>query len=264
LLATFGLSRDTLTAENVIIPISYYVRKFRLPDQYLTAPSKHDDRELVRSWVVRSLLRSGFWTGAVDTILIETRNVIREHAKLGGTGFPGAAIEAALEAKNKSLRFTEGEIEELLKASYKSPRSMLLLSLLYGDAVRRNAFHTDHVYPRARLRTGAIEAALLACGRAEPASLWTERIDQLPNLQLLSAAENTTKSELMPVEWAEAQLPISHRNLRLAEADLSPLPPDVPAWFKWWERRQKLQEARLRALVAVEASPSADAPAATF
>src|SRR5207247_2166162 len=124
-----------LTAENVIIPVAYYVRKFQLPDQYLTAPDKHEDREMIRSWVVRSLLRAGFWTGAVDSVLLESRNVIRQHAEHGGTGFPVAAIEAALEGKNKSLRFTEGEVEELLKASYTSPRSILLLSLLYGDAV---------------------------------------------------------------------------------------------------------------------------------
>ncbi|MGH9197262.1 MAG: GmrSD restriction endonuclease domain-containing protein, partial [Acidimicrobiia bacterium] len=163
LLAHFGLSRDSLTAENVVIPVAYYVQHRNLNENYLTSPKSRSDREAVRLWVIRSLLRAGFWTGAVDPILIETRRVIKES---GSKSFPLEKIEQALEERNKSLRFSEGEIEELLRTPYKSPRCVPLLTLLYGDAVRRNAFHTDHVFPRAKLRQRQIERALSEGGRS--------------------------------------------------------------------------------------------------
>ncbi len=254
LLATFGLSRDSLTAENVVIPVAYYAMHRELDENYLTAPKTREDRESIRSWVVRSLLRAGFWTGAVDTILLETRRVIRES---GGARFPVAEIEASLEAKGKSLQFSDGELEELLRVGYQRPRCVPLLTLLYPDSVRRYAFHVDHVFPRGRMRLRDIEHALSQAGRdPEGAQDWRRRMDELANLQLLTAGENTAKGDLDPVTWASTQLEAATRELRLAEGDLDPLPENLAGFFDWFDNRRALQEARLRKLLGVEASTS--------
>jgi hypothetical protein len=249
LLATFGLSRDSLTAENVLIPVAYYAMHRGLDDNYVTAPSTRSDREAIRTWVIRSLLRAGFWTGAVDTILIDTRRVIRE---TGNNPFPVDEIEASLEGKGKTLQFTEGEIDDLLRVSYQRPRCVPLLTLLYPDAVRRQAFHTDHVFPRGKIRLADIEAALAAANRsAEDARAWQARINELPNLQLLTPSENTAKGDLAPVEWATTQLDAATREMRLADGDLDPLPEDLAQFFEWFEQRRQAQEGRLRTLLGV-------------
>lgn len=249
LLAQFGLSRDSLTAENVIIPVAYYVHKRHFGDTYLTAPATRDDRERLRSWVIRSLLRAGFWTGAVDTILIESRKVIDAS---GANEFPMVELEQALEAKNKSLTFTDGEVEELLSTPYQSPRCVPLLTLLYGDAVRRSAFHTDHVYPRSKLPSRELRKALAAAGRPPEAFAdWDNSVNLLPNLQLLTAAENMAKGDLLPLDWASTQLDAATRDLRLAEGDLTALPRDAVNFLDWFEARRAGQEARLRKILNV-------------
>lgn len=258
LLATFGLSRDSLTAENVVIPVAYYIRRAGLDGNYLASPKTRDDRERIRSWVIRSLLRAGFWTGAVDSILIEARNVIKKTAD----EFPVKALETALENKGKSLEFTEGELEDQLRTLYQKPLCVPLLTLLYPDVVRRQAFHVDHVFPRGKVRRRDMEAALAKAGREQEPELWLRRLNELPNLQLLTAAENTAKGDLPPVEWATTQLEPATRDLRLAEGDLDPLPDGLHDFFDWFERRRRDQEARLRKLLGVPVE-SADSTQAT-
>lgn len=248
LLASFGLSRDSLTAENVLIPVAYYAAHRNLDDNYLTAPKTREDRESIRSWVVRSLLRAGFWTGAVDTILIEARRAVRDSSG----AFPVVDLETALEARGKSLRFTDGEIDDLLRVSYQRPRCVPLLTLLYPDVVRRHAFHIDHVFPRGKVRRRDVERALVAAGRPDAdATDWLRRLNELPNLQLLTASENTAKGDLMPLTWAMTQLEAATRELRLAEGDLEPLPEELSDFFLWFESRRAAQEARLRKLLGI-------------
>lgn len=58
LLADFGLSGGTLTADSVLIPVAYYVHRRGLPPTYRVSDKKHDreDRAALRSWVLRSLI----------------------------------------------------------------------------------------------------------------------------------------------------------------------------------------------------------------
>lgn len=252
LLATFGLSRDSLTAENVLVPIAYYASHRKLDDGYVSATRTRDDREQIRLWVVRSLLRAGFWTGAVDTVLLEARRVIRES---GAKAFPAEELETALAARGKSLEFTEGELDDLLRVSYQKPSAVPLLTLLYPGSVRRQAFHTDHVFPRGKVRIRDVERALGSAGRSDDdAELWLRRLNELPNLQLLTAAENTAKGDLPPIEWADTQLDAATRAMRLAEGDLDPLPGELAGFFGWFEARRHAQEGRLRKLLGIPAS----------
>jgi hypothetical protein len=90
----------------------------------------------------------------------------------------------------------------------------------------------------------------------EEAPEWRRRIDELPNLQLLTAGENTAKGDLAPVVWASTQLEAATREMRLAEGDLDPLPESLAEFFDWFDNRRKLQEVRLRKLLTVEAAQS--------
>lgn len=67
LLADFGLSDATLTADSVLIPLAYYLNRRQLTDSYRDNPKHAQDRALVRSWVLRSLIKPGVWGSGLDT-----------------------------------------------------------------------------------------------------------------------------------------------------------------------------------------------------
>jgi hypothetical protein len=65
-----------MTATTALIPVSYYVARRGLTQDYRTS-SKHDvDRRMLRHWVVRTLLKAGVWGAGLDTLLKDLRQVI--------------------------------------------------------------------------------------------------------------------------------------------------------------------------------------------
>lgn len=146
LLRSFGLNQSNLTAENVIIPVAYYIRSRQLRENYVGLHAHYSDRERVRSFVIRSLLKGSFWTGAVDGILTEIRRIFQENE---GKGFPLEDIDNVLSRSKKPLTFSDEEIEVLLDTRWGHRPAMLLLSLLYPGVDLTEQYHQDHVFPRA-------------------------------------------------------------------------------------------------------------------
>ena len=105
LFSDFGFSGQTLTADSVVIPVAYYIYRRGNDDKLLTSPKWADDREAIRRWVCRSLLRPGaVWGSGLDQLLLAIRASIKEH---GDECFPVEAIEAAMTKRGKSLRFED-------------------------------------------------------------------------------------------------------------------------------------------------------------
>lgn len=88
LLADFGFSTPTLTANSVLIPIAYYLHRRGVPDNYLTAPAYAADREAIKRWVQRALIKAGVWGSGLDRLLTGLRGVID---KDGTAGWPARA-----------------------------------------------------------------------------------------------------------------------------------------------------------------------------
>ncbi len=156
LLAELGFSEKTITAENVLLPIAYYLKSRQLDDRYLSSSHEAADRAKIRSWVIRSLLRGGIWTGAVDSILLTSRDSINSASE---TGFPLAELESELQRNRKSLVFSQDEVTELLDTKHCSAKAFFLLSLLYPGTPVNQQFHIDHVFPRAKLRVSNLRNA---------------------------------------------------------------------------------------------------------
>ena len=60
LLADFGFNDRTLSAKSVVIPIAYYLYKRQVPESYFTDDSHAKDRESIRTWVARSIIKSAY------------------------------------------------------------------------------------------------------------------------------------------------------------------------------------------------------------
>jgi len=140
LLASFGLSRDNIEAGMVLIPVAYYLHRRDLDGRYLVSNSSVRDRQRVRDWTIRSLLMPGIFGSGLDTLLARLRRVIDEH---GAADFPSDAIEDAMAATGKSLRFEPPTVDELANSAYGKPDTFALLSIVYGHVDPSRTYHVD-------------------------------------------------------------------------------------------------------------------------
>lgn len=195
LLSIFGYNRQTLSADSVIIPLAYYLSKQQDRSRVLASSEHAGNRELIRKWVARSLLKAGIWGSGLDSTLIRVRSAIAQNSS---DTFPEAGIEKALGGVGKSLRFDEGDIDELLDSAYGSKRTFVLLSLLYPGLDFSKQFHQDHVFPKSRFTPKRLAAAGIS---SEAAADYREKFNLLPNLQILEGTPNIEKQDSMPADW---------------------------------------------------------------
>ena len=199
LLASFGFTEKTLRADSALLPIAYYVSHRKLGSKYLTKSSSDNDRQSIRKWLLRSLLKaSGIWGSGLDTLLAALRDVIVEH---GDEEFPVRKLEEVMAKRGKSLQFGEEEINELAEMPYGDKRLFALLSLMYPFVdVTNHQFHIDHIFPRSRFTKPKLKKAEIPEGEWDE---YKELVDNLPNLQLLEGGANIAKQAKMPKQWMD-------------------------------------------------------------
>ena len=201
LLADFGFNARSLSANSVVIPIAYYLNKRQVPESYFTHDGHAADRDVIRTWVARSIVKSGIWGSGLDQLLVALRQVILEH---GIDRFPVTELEKTLAQRGKSLTFTVEEVRELASMSFNDRRVFSLLSLLYPGMDFRNEFHIDHVFPAALFSKPKLRRAGVPDDQIEA---MMDAYNRLPNLQLLEGPINQSKQDKLPLTWAEAHVP---------------------------------------------------------
>jgi hypothetical protein len=78
LAANFGFNGQTLRADSALLPIAYYLYRREAPANYVTHGQFAADRDAIRSWLIRSLLKaSGIWGSGLDTLLTALRETIK-------------------------------------------------------------------------------------------------------------------------------------------------------------------------------------------
>jgi hypothetical protein len=244
LLADFGFSERTLTADSVLIPLAYYLHQRQADEQYLTSKAYAADRERIRGWVVRSLVKSGVWGSGLDTLLLNLRTVMREHE---GGEFPVAPVESIMARLGKSLRFEDDEIRDLAQMRFGDRRVFPVLSLLYPGMNFQYEFHVDHIFPRSLCTRAQLSAAGLDLGAVD---LVSDRVNRLPNLQLLEGPANTSKSAKLPMAWLREHFSDTiARDYYRARHDLGDVPETMDGFEQFYEARRDRIEGRLRTLL---------------
>ena len=209
---------------------------------HLTSGATGPDREAIRGWLVRALLKSGVWGSGLDTLLTAIRSALREH---GGERFPAVAIEATMRARGKTLRFEAEELEDLVDVAYGDRRVLPLLSLLFPFHDLRHEFHIDHVFPRSRFSETRLAKDGVAAGVRPD---WIDRADRLANLQLLDGVVNTEKNATLPGAWLERTFRDPIQQNAFAERHLlGRLPDSVLGFDKFYETRRRALLERLQA-----------------
>lgn len=244
LAASFGLSEQTLRADSALLPIAYYLFKRKPPDNWLGHPTYAAEREEIRSWLIRSLLKSsGIWGSGLDTLLTALRDVIRaDH-----TTFPGDALEKAMAGRGKSLSFGPEEVEDLLDMEYGDRRLFPMLSILFPFIDVRQLHHIDHFFPKSQLQRRKLEKA--GCDASYVEECLASR-DCLANLQLLEGLLNVSKNDSLPGPWMEAMYPDSaQRQAVLERHDLGVTPKTHQDFMQFYNARRERLRVRLSGLL---------------
>ena len=248
LIDRFGFSRDNLSATNALLPIAYHLSRSRHGDGFLTHTSHHHDREAIRLWLTRSLLKQGTWAGGgIDGLLVELRRVI---SKNGYGDFPIDDVMSVMHDRNKSLRFDDEEIEHLADMRFADRRVFLLLSLLFPFLNLEHHFHVDHIFPRARFSDDDLKAAGIP---GEEHQSYREMMDGLPNLQLLEGSKNAEKQAMLPSDWLDKHTGGNPQS-RQAYIDrhlLGAVPAGLQEFKGFYEARLKRLEERIRNVLGV-------------
>lgn len=201
LLCAFGYHRDTLTSNNAVIPIAYYLMKIGCPDKFSVSAKYSDNKRKIFKWLVIVLLR-GTFSGQPDNVLRPIRDILKNLSK--NDDFPVQKIEQKLRGSSKSLSFDDDEISNLLYYQYAQSYTYSVLAFLYPTLDFRNKFHQDHIFPKRLFTAKRLQARNIPEADID---YYLNSFNRLANLQLLEGVPNIEKSGKDFSEWLEETYP---------------------------------------------------------
>ena len=242
LVSGFGFSQGSLSANNAILPIAYYLYRRGRPASFQVDRAYSSDRSAIRSWLLRSLIKRGIWGSGLDTILTALRTTINDH---GNEAFPTAKLEETMTKRGKGLTFEEEELEDIVESK---KRVFALLALLYPFVdFQSNKFHIDHVFPKSRFSTRKLREAGVG---EDDIPEFQDRADRLPNLQLLVGSENEGKSDKLPEQWIRENFNTEEADQHISLHDLGDIPSEMTGFTTFYESRRERLLARLNELLS--------------
>jgi hypothetical protein len=245
LLSSFGFNGQVLRADSAILPIAYYMHFRQFGDGYLTDSRYVADRQAIRLWLVKTLLKqSGIWGSGLDTFLGHLRETLKNQ---GASGFPVEEIRVVMNKSGKSLAFESEELEQVLDAEYGQPVAFAALSLLSPHLDFSNHFHVDHVYPKSLLTKRDLDGKGFT--EVEIQAL-VDMGNRLANLQLLEGPANIQKQAQIPQQWVQVHFTDAQRPAYLERNMLGTLPNTPREFIPFYHARRNALKGRLRSLLS--------------
>lgn len=196
LLAEFGLSKETLTTQSIVVPLVYYVYKGGNIDGV--------NKTNIQKYLVYGMLKKAYGSYS-DSVISTIRDVLRTYDPATKTysiknhNFDFAAIQE----KEKKFTFDMEDIDVLFDYK-KGPYTFLVLSLLNPNIKFTQVnFHQDHVHPYSTFVVNTQRELNISDQEWEE---WKENKDKLANLQLLEGRENESKRATPFDKWFEANV----------------------------------------------------------
>ncbi len=183
LLIDFGItSKKMLPSKNSIIPLISYTYTNNIKTYASEKTMISDSKKSMKKWLYNTLLVNLF-SSQTDEILKRCRKVIKEKAS---SPFPAKEINSNL-PPGKTYEIKR---EEFDKITYGNNQAFYTLGLLYpklnlNPISERNKPHIDHIFPKSMLESKYDD----------------NLINNIGNLQLLTATENESKNKTSFDEW---------------------------------------------------------------
>lgn len=200
LVSSFGYNKDTLPSNNSLIPIAYYLLKRGLPNNFEKTSKYKEDRELIKKWLTRSLLKKVFGAHP-ENLYRAIREIIKENSS--ENLFPLDKIIDKFRGGEKSLSFDDDDIESLFSYKYGKKYTFSALSMLYPNLdYHNNKFHIDHIFSK----TFFTKKKLIEMGvDSSKIDFYLENCNSLANLQLLEGNKNQEKADSGLKEWLDKE-----------------------------------------------------------
>jgi len=241
----FGITPQSLTSKNAVIPIVYYLyekrfAKSRLFYQINNLSRLHDERASISQWFYMVLLK-GVFGGQADAILTSMRDVLKR--ELAQEGFPIDSIIERYKGTNKDLRFDMETVDKLLETQYGEGRCRALLHLLFPEMNVTEVFHIDHLHPRSAFDQKELRKAKFLADDDQLLEFYSDPVnwDAIPNLHLLNHSQNLSKKDRPLKEWLDDEnVNLTPGDLLVDKADL-----EFSSFKLFHERRRRALKNRL-------------------
>ena len=237
LISRFGLSDKNIVAPLALLPIAYYMMK--RGDSSFDKSSKAEDAAAqiaIRRWLIFSTLKNAFGS-STDTSLTRLRELLSTCDKT--TPFP---VDLLYKSLGIEPQFSELEIDSMLGYGYQGRYTYLVLSLLYPDRnLKDTVFHEDHIFPQSEFKIRALKRRGYDDVKVKA---YMSKYNTLPNLELLTDSENTSKNATPFDEWIKTrESGFRTKHLIPDVADLG-----FDSFEEFYEARKALMVAALKQL----------------
>ena len=242
LVSSFGYDRETLSSNNALIPIAYYLYKIKAKDSFITSNSNIDDKKNIRKWLVLSLIKRAF-SGQPDNVLRPIRELTQKEENID---FPLIEIIEKFKGTNKTLIFSDEDIENLTFYKYGQGFTFSVLSLLYPTLDFHNKFHVDHIFPKSLFKKSVLKKKGLTDEQIESFQVYTNYIG---NLQLLEAIPNIEKQDTEFEIWFKETYPTELEQKEYSNKHYIPQKIDLEFnnFIEFFERREELIQNEFKA-----------------
>lgn len=233
LTAHYGFNRENLTSNNTLIPIAYHLLKLKVDESFITTRKYETDRLRIWQWLLRVLLKRTF-SGQPDNLYPPLRKMIND----ANGEFPLKAIIDNYKGSNKSIIFSEEDIDALCDLPYGGKYTFSALALLYPELNRNFSFHMDHVFPKKFFGQRKLRKLGVADSDIE---FYMNNYNNIANLQLLEGNQNKQKSSAHFEEWFNSNLRTSTAKANYRATHLLPdLDYDFTNFKKFYQHRRAL------------------------
>lgn len=250
LLKEFGFDHKALIHDVAILPIVYFVyHKYCVNLDLDKAKIKIDsnDIQLMKRWLIESLLKKGIWSSNLESLLLHIRKAIGKTA----TVFPYEAVKQAMLEKDKALSFNEEDVQNLCQLRYGKDNEIKALLLLVFPDSQLVRTHIDHIYPKSIFTPKKMQKLKIV---NDGSNKLQNLANTVVNLQLIPESVNIQKNATQPAQWLESFFMgnLSSQQLYLTSQLIDQIPQDLNQ-FEWFcqQRREKIC-TKLRNLLDVK------------
>ena len=248
LVSSFGYTSETLLSYNAVIPIAYYLMKIDATDSFIHSSHNRNDRSVIHRWLLLSLVKRVFG-GQSDSVLRNLRTLLNQNT---GNGFPIDEIINFFKGTNKTLVFTDEDIDAMLATKYGQAYTFSVLSLIYPSLDFKNKFHIDHIWPKCLFTNPKLRSLGVPDSKLDS---FKERVNLIGNLQLLEAIPNIEKQDTEFNVWLDKVYPTIEAKKLYKEKHYIPkdVSLDFPDFLQFLEKREALIKTEIKMLLGTEA-----------
>ena len=176
-----GIDQKRLGAMNLALPILYFVYHNNIQ---LSTQSEAKNRKIISNWLFRAMVSNAI-TSSSDDKLENIRKAMQKAKKdkdLNTKEFPANYIEKEC----NYMRINPKDVEKLLKSSYNSRESWIVLYMLYTYSdITTASYNQDHIHPKSAFKKSNND----------------DRWNSVVNIELLKEKPNKSKGNRPFDEW---------------------------------------------------------------